>query len=362
MSSATPAEGDNFTYNLTLTNGGPNAAPNVTVRDQLPAEVIFVSANASQGTYSAITSIWTVGSVANNAVVTVAITVRLKGGFQGHTFSNTAEVASSDASDPDSTPSNNVAGEDDQISISVQGSCASSSAIFNVADGDTQGLIAAITSANNETCFPGANTITLATNSIYNLTQVYSNDLNGPSGLPTLDSTITIEGNGSTIQRTGAVPFRILTVSGSPTQPGVGGNVTLNRLTISNGLANQTTNNPNYKGSYGGGILNVYGTLVIINSTITGNGATMYGGGIYSGGTTTVSKSLFSSNRSISFAIGAAIMSDGVLSVTNSTFSANKADATNSSIIFQNNVGTPVTLTNNTFGNNTAPYPASAQK
>src|SRR5262245_7156001 len=67
-------------------------------------------------------------------------------------------------------------------------------------------LVDAITAANTDTatggCVAGseADTITLPTNSTQTLTAV-NNNTYGPTGLPVVSSTITIEGQGSTIAR-----------------------------------------------------------------------------------------------------------------------------------------------------------------
>lgn len=51
-STSQPTVGTNFTYNLVITNNGPNTATNVMVSDPLPMRITFVSAIPSQGTCS----------------------------------------------------------------------------------------------------------------------------------------------------------------------------------------------------------------------------------------------------------------------------------------------------------------------
>ncbi len=346
VSNASPGEAEPFTYTLTLSNAGPNAAPNVTVRDVLASNLLFVSAVGSQGTYDASTQFWTIGDVSANSNITLTITVRTTGGTVGQAISNMAQVWSSDASDPDSTPANGLGSEDDQSSVSVTAVCAPAS-VFNVAAGDTLGLIAAISAANNETCYPGANTINLAPNSTYELTKVYVNDSNGGSGLPMINTTITIEGNGSTIQRsttTGTPNFRLVYVSGSSTQPGVGGNLILNGITLKNGLATS--------GTAAGAILNSYGTVLLNNSTVINSIAVSKGISIYNRGTLTITNSLFKDNIGGISGIGGIITNEGTASITNSTFSNNRTGSSSNSIVFQNSSQTLI-LTNNTFVDNT---------
>lgn len=99
-------------------------------------------------------------------------------------------------------------------------------ATINVSGGCT--LINAITSANTETSVggctagSGADTIVLPAASTQNLTAAIPSAV-GDNGLPLITSTITIQGNGSTIARTGGPDFRILAVG--PT-----GNLTLDDL------------------------------------------------------------------------------------------------------------------------------------
>jgi uncharacterized repeat protein (TIGR01451 family) len=113
---ATPTLGQQVTFTLTVNNAGPNAATGVTVLDQLPAGLTFVSSTPSQGTYSSGTGVWTVGTVANGGaatlqIVATAATVGAK--------VNIAQVNAANEFDPDSTPGNSAAGEDDQASFTV---------------------------------------------------------------------------------------------------------------------------------------------------------------------------------------------------------------------------------------------------
>lgn len=103
VSNASPPVGTNVTFTVTLRNNGPEAATGVRVADSLPLGYAFVSASTSQGTFNAATGQWTVGSVANGAIATLAIvaTVRPTGPYL-----NMAQVSASDQSDPDSTPNN----------------------------------------------------------------------------------------------------------------------------------------------------------------------------------------------------------------------------------------------------------------
>ncbi|HEY9808007.1 MAG TPA: DUF11 domain-containing protein [Halomicronema sp.] len=98
-----PAVGQNFTYTVTLTNNGPSAADNVTITDQLPAGVTFISSTASLGTYNNTTGVWTVGTIASGATQTLQITVRLDTPNQ---VTNTATI--SGVTQQDTNPNNNT--------------------------------------------------------------------------------------------------------------------------------------------------------------------------------------------------------------------------------------------------------------
>lgn len=108
--------GQIVTFTVSLTNSGPNVATNVTVRDTLPAGLSLVSASASVGSYNASTGIWTVGTLAANSSASLTVQARLT---TSNPATNTAQVASSDQPDPDSTPNNNAPNEDDQASVTV---------------------------------------------------------------------------------------------------------------------------------------------------------------------------------------------------------------------------------------------------
>ncbi|HEY7440658.1 MAG TPA: DUF11 domain-containing protein [Acidimicrobiia bacterium] len=96
--------GTNVTFTVTLTNGGPDPATGVTVQDALPAGLTFVSATPSLGTYDSSTGNWTVGTVANGATETLAITAT---GTNDGVTTDTAAISASGSTDPN--PANNLA-------------------------------------------------------------------------------------------------------------------------------------------------------------------------------------------------------------------------------------------------------------
>lgn len=111
----------------------------------------------------------------------------------------------------------------------------------------------------------GADTIVLPTNSTQTLTEI-NGESDGSTGLPSITSAITIQGNGSTVARqAGSVDFRIFHVDAT-------GDLTLQQTTVAGGLA-----------TYGGAIYN-RGALTLTNCTLSGNSAFDEGGGLFQQG------------------------------------------------------------------------------
>nr|WP_218941331.1 right-handed parallel beta-helix repeat-containing protein [Salinispora sp. H7-4] len=159
---------------------------------------------------------------------------------------------------------------------------------------DADALIAAITLANAR----GGAVLDLAKDCTYLLTA----DIDG-AGLPMIVTPITLNGGKhTTIERAAAVDqFRILTVD-------VGGDLTLNKLTITGGQTDDED---------GGGILvNAGGALTTHHTTITRNIAGGSGGGIANNGTTWVKYSTV--DRNTAAEAGGGIYSTGLLEIVKS--------------------------------------------
>jgi choice-of-anchor A domain-containing protein/uncharacterized repeat protein (TIGR01451 family) len=73
-----PKPGDEITYLITVTNNGPSSTTGVTVSDLVPTSVDYISSTPSTGTYNNLTGIWNIGSLANNEIATLSITVKIK--------------------------------------------------------------------------------------------------------------------------------------------------------------------------------------------------------------------------------------------------------------------------------------------
>ncbi len=167
-------------------------------------------------------------------------------------------------------------------------------------------LIAAILDANNESIYPGQDTITLAAN--ITVTAKYSPGAFGANGLPTIFSDIIVDGQGYTVDRSSSEAFRFFQVN--PV-----GTLTLIDLTLAGGSTGT-----------GGAIRNNGGVLTLINTTVWGNGATTGGGGIYSDGSTTLEQGSEVSNN-LAFQGGGLFVEAGTMTLTDATVTHNDAVA-----------------------------------
>ena len=68
---STPLEGDTVTFQIVVDNNGAAQATNVSLTDLLPAGLTATANNGtvSQGSYDAVTGIWTVGTIADLSLI-----------------------------------------------------------------------------------------------------------------------------------------------------------------------------------------------------------------------------------------------------------------------------------------------------
>ncbi len=111
-----PNVGDEVQFTVTLSNAGPDPASGVIATDLLPPGLTLISSIVDAGTYDDTTGRWTVGGVAIGETPTLTIRARVN---SVNATTNTAQITASDQFDPNSTPDNNIAAEDDQASITV---------------------------------------------------------------------------------------------------------------------------------------------------------------------------------------------------------------------------------------------------
>lgn len=174
---------------------------------------------------------------------------------------------------------------------------------------------------------------------------------NGGNGLPLISATVTVQGNGNTIQRdaTFTCPdrvnddFRILEVGST-------GDLTLKSVTIRNGCAS-TPGLP--ARGHGGGILNSGGAVTLDNTIITDNASFSAGrgGGIYNAeGTLTLTKSTVSDNAALDDVGGGIGNQDGEMTLTETVVLRNSGKFVGAGI--WNSLGT-LTLVDSVVSDNT---------
>jgi uncharacterized repeat protein (TIGR01451 family) len=99
VDNATPIAGGTITFTTTVTNTGSNAATGVIVSDPVPTGLTFVNANPGQGTYNSGTGVWSIGALAVNQQVTLAMT----GTVGSNPVTNTATRTASSPTDPNTS-------------------------------------------------------------------------------------------------------------------------------------------------------------------------------------------------------------------------------------------------------------------
>tara|TARA_R110000868_G_scaffold822_2_gene6104 strand:- start:5660 stop:15532 length:9873 start_codon:yes stop_codon:yes gene_type:complete len=93
----TPNAGSNVVFTVVATNNGPSGATGVNVTDLLPSGYTYVSSAAPAGTtYTPVTGVWTIGTLANGGSSTLTITARVNGSGP---YDNTATISGTE-SDP----------------------------------------------------------------------------------------------------------------------------------------------------------------------------------------------------------------------------------------------------------------------
>lgn len=109
--------GEQMIFTITLTNKGPDAATNIAVKDILPPGITINQATPISGTFDASTGVWGVPTLNSGEQATLSIEGTAT---EIGTIINTAEVIACDQPDPDSSPNNQQAGEDDQSSATIE--------------------------------------------------------------------------------------------------------------------------------------------------------------------------------------------------------------------------------------------------
>ncbi|EMI54769.1 SpaA isopeptide-forming pilin-related protein [Rhodopirellula sallentina] len=105
-----PDQGDLVTFTITASNDGPDDASNIVVADLLPSGFVDIDATANDGVYSTANGTWTIEQLESGDFTVLQIRARVS---TADILTNTAEIISVDQFDPDSTPGNSAADEDD---------------------------------------------------------------------------------------------------------------------------------------------------------------------------------------------------------------------------------------------------------
>jgi len=98
VDNSTPNVGDTINFVITVANIGPDAATHVQLTDVLPAGLSLLANAPSQGTYTAASGVWDVGTLALGGSATLHLQARVE---SPNTQTNTAEITHSDQFDPD---------------------------------------------------------------------------------------------------------------------------------------------------------------------------------------------------------------------------------------------------------------------
>jgi uncharacterized repeat protein (TIGR01451 family) len=110
-----PATGEQIIYDVIALSGGPADASGITINDQLPAGVTYVSHTTTNGTYNQGTGDWTLTGMPVGQLDTLTITATVDGGTEGDIITNTANITALDQSDAD--PSNNTASAEIRVGL-----------------------------------------------------------------------------------------------------------------------------------------------------------------------------------------------------------------------------------------------------
>ena len=108
-----PADG---AFEIAVVNKGPDMATAVQVTDYLPTGMTLADYVPSQGSFDPVSGVWPLGSLDVGARATLTLLVN----STDANAVNTAEITSTESIDPDSTPGNHRADEDDQASATLK--------------------------------------------------------------------------------------------------------------------------------------------------------------------------------------------------------------------------------------------------
>lgn len=145
-----PELGEQLTYTITITNSSNDDATGVSVEDNLPVGYSYVTNTATEGgVFTSNKLTWTNKTISAGSTVTyvykvIVNTPSVLPNYPADEYENIAQITASDLVDPDSTPNNNIGGEDDQdkVILSVNADTDKDGIADNVdLDNDNDGIL-----------------------------------------------------------------------------------------------------------------------------------------------------------------------------------------------------------------------------
>ena len=263
--SASVLPGGLITYTLTVTNNSATTQNNVTLIDGLPAHTTFVSwatpndwASSAPSVGSAGTASAWINSLTAGASATFTLVIQLDSDTPPFVAVTNSPIVGPIIGDPNL--SNNTVALNTRLDYFPTASSAYE-LMYDVGLAHLNG---------------GSVSITLPANASFDFTAP-NDSTNGANALAVITGSVTIIGNGSTIERTGGAAFRLFDMA-------AGGSLTLQDLTLQGGLAQGVGAAAQGGAIYSAGTLDLV-NVAILNNKAQGVGAAAQGGAIYSAGT-----------------------------------------------------------------------------
>ncbi|HLO46470.1 MAG TPA: SdrD B-like domain-containing protein [Leadbetterella sp.] len=130
----TPNPEEVVTFTITVQNAGPDAATNVVIQDAIPNGYRNITNVTGLGTIVGNNLEWNIANLANGASQVFTYQATVNAPTVGLNFTNIAQVMAQDQYDSNSTPGNNVVGEDDQSQVTTTPNVANLSLIKTVSN------------------------------------------------------------------------------------------------------------------------------------------------------------------------------------------------------------------------------------
>lgn len=116
VNNTNPTVGDTISFDITVSNLGPEDTEQIEVTDTVPTGLTLQTATPDQGTFNSTNNVWSAGSLAAGSNAQLALTMTVDPGTGGATLTNRAEITFQYR--PDTNTANNV----DSAELTVQSS------------------------------------------------------------------------------------------------------------------------------------------------------------------------------------------------------------------------------------------------